>query len=216
VTYYPIYLDISNKQCAIVGGGDVAERKVQRLLECGANVIVIAKALTPALKTMTTEGKIDWIDSDYDEIHIRDAFLVVGATDRDDINARIAADAGKKNILVNIVDDPEKCNFILPSLFRQGDLSIAISTGGKSPALAKKLREELEAVYGPEYKTLLTILGKLRERIISKGQSCDKNKMLFESLVNSDILDFIREKNWGQIHEMIREITGEDIEAGEP
>ena len=192
------------------------KRKVQRLLECGASVTVIARELTPALETLTTEGRIHRIDNDYDASHIRDAFLVVGATDRDDINAQISSDAQKRNILVNIVDDPEKCNFILPSLLRQGDLSIAISTGGKSPALARKLREDMEELYGPEYKTLLDILGKLRGKIIRRGRPCDQNKDMFESVVHSDILRYIREKNWPQVHDIVREMTGEDIGEEEP
>jgi len=215
VNYYPIHLDITDRSCIVVGGGDVAERKVQRLLECGGHVIVIAKALTPALETMTKEGRIHWIDDIYSEAYIRNAFLVIGATDRTEINAKISADARKSGVMVNIVDDPEKCDFILPSVFQRGDLSIAVSTGGKSPALAKKLREDMENLYGPEYKTLLAILGKLRQKVKDKGQSYNENKRLFEAVVNSDILQFIREKNWNRVNKMIRDMTGEDIEAEE-
>ena len=215
VNYYPIYLDITNRRCIVVGGGDVAERKVNRLLECGANVVVIGKKLTPGLETMKRAGRIDHIDGDYDDAYIHDAFLVIGATDRDEINAEISKNVRDKGGLVNIVDDPDRCNLILPSLFRQGDLTIAISTGGKSPALAKKLRLEMEGIYGPEYHTLLDILGKLRERIISRGRPSDENKQLFESIVNSNILQYIKEKKWEHVKKIIRDETGEDIEVGE-
>jgi precorrin-2 dehydrogenase / sirohydrochlorin ferrochelatase len=215
VNYYPIYLDIRNKKCVVIGGGEVAERKVRRLLECDADISVIAKAVTPALDIMIKEGRIHRIDDEYNESYIRDAFLVIGATDQNDINARISWDAQEKRLLVNIVDDPDRCNFILPSLLKQGELSIAISTGGKSPALAKKLRQDMEGIYGPEYKTLLGILGNLRQRILGKGQSPDENKRLFESLVDSDILHLIREKDWCGVNKLIFDITGEDIEAGE-
>ena len=105
-----------------MGGGDVAERKVGRLLDFGASVVVVGKTLTPGLETMKKEGRINHIDADYDKAVIDDAFLVIGATDRDDVNAEISRDARDKGILVNIVDDPDKCDFVLPSLLRQGDL----------------------------------------------------------------------------------------------
>ena len=215
VKYYPINLDITNKRCLVVGGGDVAERKVQRLLECGARSVVIGKTLTPGLEAMKRNGRIDHIDDDYDESYINDAFLVIGATDCDNINADMAKIGRDRGILVNIVDDPDKCDFILPSLFQQGDLIIAISTSGKSPALAKKLRQEMEGKYGPEYNTLLDILGKLRERIMIRGHSSDDNKRTFESIVNSDILHFIREKDWDRVKTIIHDATDEDIEVGD-
>jgi precorrin-2 dehydrogenase/sirohydrochlorin ferrochelatase len=122
MNYYPIYLDITNRRCIVAGGGDVAERKVQRLLECGAHVAVIGKTLTSGLGVMKREGRIDHINDDYDEAYLHDAFLVIGATDRDDVNAKISIDARKRGIMINIVDDPDRCDFILPSLFQRGDL----------------------------------------------------------------------------------------------
>jgi len=202
--YYPVCLNVTGKKCIVVGGGEVGERKVKRLVECGANVVVVGKMLTPTLKTMTGEGRIAHIDADYDETHIHGAFLVIGATDRDEVNERISRQAREKNILVNIVDDPARCDFILPSLLQRGDLLIAISTGGKMPALARRLREELEGHYGPEYATLLTILGELRKEVIARGYSSPKNKRLFTALVN-DILQHIREKNWDRLREIIRD-----------
>jgi precorrin-2 dehydrogenase/sirohydrochlorin ferrochelatase len=212
--YYPIYLNVENRRCVVVGGGDVAERKVQRLLECGARVVVIGRTLTPALEVMIKDGLIDWIEGDYDEAHLQDACLVIGATDREAVNARISEDTRGKGVLVNIVDDPEKCDFILPSLFQRGDLTVAISTGGKSPALAKKMREELEGLYGPEYLIFLNLLGAIREKIKARGTSPDDNKRLFEALVNSDILQHIRENNWDRINMLVLDLTGEDIKAG--
>jgi precorrin-2 dehydrogenase / sirohydrochlorin ferrochelatase len=215
MNYYPIYLDITSRRCIVVGGGDVAERKVRRLIECGAHVVIIGKAVTPELEVMIREGRIDQIHDDYDEVYIHDAFLVIGATDRDEVNARISADARKRGIMINIVDDPDRCDFILPSLFQQGDLSIAISTGGKSPALAKKIREDMEGIYGPEYLTLLNVLGKLRERIMIRGRSSGENKQMFEFIVKSDILQYIKEKKWDHVKKIIHDTTGENIEVGE-
>ena len=211
--YYPVYLDITNKRCVIVGGGDVAERKAERLLDFGARVTVIGKTLTPLLETMKREGRIEHIHADYDGALIGNAFMLIGATDRDDINTRISLDGKHKGILVNIVDDPAKCDFILPSLVQQGDLAIAISTGGKSPALAKKLREELEKRYGPEYEALLHMLGKLREKVVARGYASDENKRLFEAVIDSDIIQHIQDKNWEQVKKIIYEITGVEIEV---
>lgn len=197
-----------------MGGGEVAERKVERLLDFGARVAVIGKKLTPRLKTMKKEGRIDHIDADYDKAYIKDAFLVIGATDRDDVNAKISQDGREKGIPVNIVDDPDKCDFILPSLLQQGDLLIAISTGGKSPALAKKLREDLEKLYGPEYQTLLKVMGSLRKKLVMEGHPSDENKPLFEAVIHSDILQHIKDKKWEQVKKIIYDITGADIEVG--
>jgi precorrin-2 dehydrogenase/sirohydrochlorin ferrochelatase len=213
VKYYPVYLDITNKRCIVVGGGDVAERKAERLLDFGARVTVVGKTLTPLLETMKKEGRIEHINADYDKAYIGDAFMVIGATDRDDINARISLDGKNKGILVNIVDDPGKCDFILPSIVQQGDLSIAISTGGKSPALAKKLREKLEKLYGPEYQALLNVMGNLREKVVVRGHSSNENKQLFDAVIDSDILQHIKDKNWEQVKKIIYEITGVEIEV---
>lgn len=198
-----------------MGGGDVAERKAGRLLDFGASVVVVAKTLTPGLETLKKEGRINHIDADYDKAVIDHAFLVIGATDRDDVNAKISRDGREKGILVNIVDDPDKCDFVLPSLLKQGDLLIAISTGGKSPALAKKLREEMEQIFGTEYQTLLQVLGQLREKLVVKGRSPDENRRLFEAVVHSDILQHIKDKSWNKVKKIIYDITGEKIKVGD-
>ncbi len=213
--YYPLFLDITDRKCIVVGGGDVAERKVARLLDFGADVVVVGKTLTPGLATLKSEGEINHIDADYEKSFIDGALLVIGATDRDDVNEQISRDGREKGILVNIVDDPGKCDFLLPSLLRQGDLLIAISTGGKSPALAKKLRKELEHLFGAEYQTLLEVMGKLRERLVVAGRSSDENRRLFESVLYSDILKHIRDKSWDKVRKIVYDITGEKITVGD-
>jgi precorrin-2 dehydrogenase/sirohydrochlorin ferrochelatase len=163
---------------------------------------------------MRGEGTILHRDADYDEAHLRDAFLVIGATDDGEINERIARDARAKGIPVNIVDDPALCNFILPSIVERGDLAIAVSTGGRSPALAKKIRREMEDRYGPEYATLLAILGELRRKVIADGRSSGENRELFEAVIASDLLDQIRAGRWDLVKERIRELTGVEMEVG--
>jgi len=211
MNFYPVHLNISGMRCVVVGGGEVAERKVTRLLECGANVVLVGKTITRNLDAMKREGVIDHIPDDYRSDYIEGAFLVIGATDRDEINEEIYSDSKERNILVNIVDDPERCQFIVPSQVRRGDLLISISTGGKSPALARRLRENLEGKYGREYKILLDIMGRLRGKIIARGSSSEANKNVFESVLDTDILRYIREGDWNRVRETVRDLTGEDI-----
>jgi precorrin-2 dehydrogenase/sirohydrochlorin ferrochelatase len=213
VRYYPIFLDLSRRLCVVIGGGNVSERKVGRLLACGARVEVVGKTLTPALAGLKGEGRIVHREDDYHADQIRGAFLVIGATNSDAVNERIARDARALGIPVNIVDDPARCDFILPSVVERGDLAIAVSTGGRSPALAKKLRAELEGAYGSEYARLLEILGELREKVIAGGRPPAKNRELFEAVVQSEILDHIRTGRWERVGELIRELTGVDMEV---
>ena len=211
--YYPLFLDMAGRKCVVVGGGNVAERKVARLLACGARVEVVGKSLTPLLALWSGEEKVVHRDADYQDSCLAGAFLVIGATDDEAVNGRIAKDARALGIPVNIVDDPARCDFLLPSVVERGDLSIAVSTGGRSPALAKKIRKELEAVYGPEYAILLEILGELRGKVIAGGRPSDENRACFEAVVSSEILDHIRAKRWKHVEDLIRRLTGVEMEV---
>jgi len=175
-------------------------------------VSVVGRELTPALAGLAREGRIDHIPGDYGKGLLEGAFLVIGATDDRAVNERIFRDARKRGVLANIVDDPERCDFILPALCRQGDLVITVATGGKSPALAKKLRKELEEHYGPEYDTLLKIMGELRGKIIDRGEGSDENRKLFEALVDSDILEPIRKGAWKKVEKIVKDMTGVTID----
>lgn len=211
--YYPIYLDIREKRCVVVGGGDVAERKILRLLECGAVVSVVSRKLTTTLMDMVGHGgHIIHVDDNYDQQYLAGAFLVIGATDREETNDRIAADCRARGVMVNIVDDPGRCDFILPSLVNRGSLSIAVSTDGKSPALARKLREDLSAQFGPEYEGYLDLLGWLREMIIAAGRPADDNRDIFTALVNSPLHGHIRAGRWQEAEQTIRDLTAQEID----
>jgi len=207
--YYPVFLDIRDKKCVIVGGGEVAARKAERLLDCGAKVFVISPKLSPALAALKEKNIISHIAAQYSGDLINRATLVIGATDDEKTNAAISIDARRQGIPVNIVDDPQKCDFILPSLVQRGDLAITIGTGGKSPALARHLREELESKYGKEYETLLNILGNLRVKMV-KNEGIGKD--WFDSLLAEGILDSIKEKNKDKVKKTVQKITGEEVE----
>ena len=208
VKYYPVFWDIRNKKCVVVGGGDVAARKIKRLLDCGANIFVVSPQLTSELVTLKAENLIVHIAGNYEAHYLEGAVLVIGATDDEKTNAAVAQDARSMGISVNIVDDPQKCDFILPAVVQRGDFSLAIGTGGKSPALARLLREELEDKYGTEYEVLLNILGSLRQAMKKSGTG----KAWFDSLLACGILDLIRARNWDKVKNKVKEITGEEVD----
>lgn len=204
--YYPAYLDIKGKRCLVVGGGEVAERKVNSLLKCGAEVSIVSPNLTRRLKELNSKGKIKFLKGEFKEKYLKDIFLVIGATDNSNVNFKVYESANKKNILVNIVDSPELCNFIVPSVVERGALTIAISTAGKSPAMAKKLRKELEDRYGFEYAKFLNLMGNLRKRISSQIMDKRKREEIYKKLVNSDIIDLIKNGNGESAKNRIDEI----------
>jgi len=209
--YYPAYIDIKGKRCLVVGGGKVAERKVKLLLKCDAMVSVVSPELISRLKELNSKGKIKFFKGEFKEKYLKDMFLVIGATDNSEVNLKIYKAASKKNILVNIVDSPEICNFIVPSIVERGDLIIAISTGGKSPALSKKLRKELEYRYGFEYSKFLNTMGSLRKKISSKIRDKKKREEIYNKLVDSDIIKLIRDGDdetvKSRVNEIIRQRT---------
>ncbi len=160
--YYPILLNIQGKKCLVVGGGEVALRKVQMLLEHGANVEIVSPTFCPELNQLVKDGAIQAIHRDYETEDLNDAFLAVAATDDTKTNEKVAAEARKTGILVNVVDKPDISDFIVPSYFRRGDIIVAVSTSGKSPALARKIRGELERDFKAEYAQLAVIANEVR------------------------------------------------------
>ncbi|HLG29995.1 MAG TPA: bifunctional precorrin-2 dehydrogenase/sirohydrochlorin ferrochelatase [Candidatus Brocadiales bacterium] len=162
--YYTAFLDLTGKKCVIVGGGKVAERKCLSLIRAGALITVIAPEITKRLRAYKDEGVIKHTGRDYRKGDIAPAYIVISATGSRETNERVARDAQSLNKLINVVDTPDLCNFIVPSVFRRGMLSIAVSTGGVSPALAKEIRKELAKIYRPEISKKLEAIGKMRDR----------------------------------------------------
>ena len=167
--YYPIYLNICDRRCIVIGGGEVALRKVEILLEYGANVEVISPELDPELIELAKDNQIPTFVREYKEGDLEGAFVVIAATDSDEINRQVAGEARRRSILINVVDYAEYCDFIVPSVMRRGDITITVSTSGKSPALARKLRLQIEDQIGDEYIALTELIADVRTQIIKEG-----------------------------------------------
>ena len=207
--YYPVFLDINARKCLVVGGGAVGTRKVLSLVACGAIVTVVSPDATEKLKSLALEGIITLKTRTYRPADMQGMFLVVGATDNDSLNRQINHDAEQLNTLCNIADQPEVCNFILPATVKRDDLVIAISTSGKSPAFAKKLRKQLEQQFGPEYATFLTLMGGIRSRLLRQKHAPEEHKPIFNRIIESGIIDLIREGKKAEINDLLRDILGD-------
>ena len=205
--YYPVCLDLRSRPCLVVGGGGVGTRKVMGLLAGGAKVTVVSPELSPELQALAPE-RIFWRRKEYHSRDLEGMFLVFGATNDEEINRRIHNDAMDENILCNISDRPEICNFILPSVVRRGDLILAVSTSGKSPAFAKKLRIDFEQQFGEEYATFLQLMGAIRGRLLGTRHEPEVHKHLFEELIEKGLLEFLKRGDNTGADELLRRILG--------
>src|SRR3972149_4286876 len=160
--FYPISLNLQGRKGVVIGGGAIAEGKVQGLLEAEANLTVISPELTRRLKALAAEGKIAHINRTYQPGDLAGAFLAISATDDRAVNEQVCWEAAERDVLINVVDDPSHCTFIAPSIVRKGDLTIALSTGGKAPALAVRLGEGLGQMVGHEAARFFKLAGALR------------------------------------------------------
>ena len=206
--YYPVFLELKERLCVVLGGGRVAERKVKTLLRAGARVKVISPQLTASLARLKDGKRISHLSRAYRKNDLRGAFLAIGATDNRSINERIFREATAGRIPVNVVDDPAHSSFIVPSVVKKKDLLVAISTSGKSPALARVLRQKLEKEIGPEYEGFLKLLGRVREKLLPLGLGQPRNQKIFRKLVGEDLLPLIREKKFRELNRRLAKVLG--------
>ena len=185
--YYPINLALENKRCLVIGAGKIAERKTRRLLECGARVSVVGQAITPGLKALWKKKKIIFKKRKFNFSDLSGACLVIAATSDREMNSAISSYCLKNGILINVVDSPKECSFILPSVVRKGDLTISISTNGISPALSRKIRVDLERRFGTGYSGFLRAMKRLRPRALKEIKDVRKRKSFFKKAM----------KEWG-------------------
>ena len=185
--FYIACLRLTGRRCVVVGGGDVGLEKVEGLLVCDGNVVLVAPEAHPELQRLATEGSIKWEQREYAGASDLEAtIMVIAATNDTDVNIRVYEDAEERAMLVNVVDVPPLCNFILPAIFRSGPLAIAISTAGASPALAKRMRNQIAEEYGEPYARLAELLNEVRGWAKGSLPTYQDRKEFFETIVNGD------------------------------
>jgi siroheme synthase-like protein len=193
ILYYPIFLNLKNKKCVVVGGGRVAYRKIKTLLDCGAKVVVISPDFCKDILQLKRNCSIKLIKRPYRIDDIKDASIVIAATDNKYVNRKVSKDSKKIKAIVNVVDSISESDYIVPAFFRRGSLTIAISTGGKSPLLARMIRERLEKDFGKEYELLIHLVGNLRSEIKNEGIRISKKK--WEATIDIEkVLDILKER----------------------
>ncbi|WP_457553068.1 precorrin-2 dehydrogenase/sirohydrochlorin ferrochelatase family protein [Desulfobacula sp.] len=207
--YYPIFLDIKGKSCLIVGGGPVGARKAATLKKCGANVKVISDQFSSECDDLKTIS-ICLEKKKYEKEDVKGMFFVFAATNNSDLNQQIKHDASLLNILCNVADAPDNSDFLLPSIIDRGDLIVAVSTSGTSPAMAKRIRQNLENYLGPEYEPFLRLMGNIRKRLVSSGNAQNENKDIFYKLIERDVLELIKANDDIKINAVLWDVLGKE------
>ena len=184
--FYIACLRLTGRRCVVVGGGEVGLEKVEGLLACDGRVVLIAPDAVPELRELAAEGSIEWLRRSYEPGDLEGTFVVIAATSDTDVNIRVYEDAERRAMLVNVVDVPPLCNFILPAIVRTGPLAIAISTAGASPALAKRIKREIAAEFGEPYARLAVLLNEARGWAKATLPTYQDRKVFFESIVNGE------------------------------
>jgi precorrin-2 dehydrogenase/sirohydrochlorin ferrochelatase len=203
---YPVYLNLTDRKVIVVGGGDVARRKVKTLLECGARVTVISPELTEDIKTWQETNQIKVIRRKYKKGDIDQAFLVVAACGDPQVNQQVFAEANEQNILCNVVDEPSLCSFQVPAVVNRGPLQIAISTAGISPALAREIAKQLREHFGSDYEVLLDTLLQLRTHLKKKypnQQDQPRRAVILEKFIRSNPLELLQQGKREQFDQLV-------------
>lgn len=209
--YYPIVLRIAGRRCLVIGGGHVAQQKAQSLLRAGALVTVISPEVTPTLAALASAQDIVHEARPYVSGDLRGFFLAYAATNDHQLHEVIARESQAAGVLLNVVDQPQLCDFIVPSVLERGDLLIAASTSGTSPALAKRVRRQLEGWFGTEYDLALQLLGRLRRRLAGHALTSAERQRIFAALVDSPLIDYLRERQAADIDRLLAATVGGDV-----
>jgi precorrin-2 dehydrogenase/sirohydrochlorin ferrochelatase len=206
--HYPVYLDLKERPCFVLGGSVMAEEKVTGLIAAGARVTVISPDLTPGLAELAIEAKVDSLARRYRRGDLRTAFLVIVVAQSAAVVQAVWEETRGRNVLVNTLDDVPHCDFIAPSIVRRGDLTVAISTGGKAPVMAVRLRQKLERELGAEHARFLELAGRLRAPLALRWPDFETRRTLWYRLIDSDVIHLLRRGNEPEALARIEEILG--------
>lgn len=201
--YYPIYIDIEDHDVVIIGGGNVCARKAETMMKYGARVTVVAPEFTREIEGWAREGRLALKRKTYDASDLDGATIVIASTDDTSVNEQVAADCRTRRIPVNVVDVTPLCEFIVPAIIESGSIQIAVSTGGKSPALARTLKEDLQRFVGPEYAEVNDVLGTLREGAKRVLPTDVDRKRFFDGILAGGILDLLRQGKRREAYDII-------------
>ncbi|HYK48326.1 MAG TPA: bifunctional precorrin-2 dehydrogenase/sirohydrochlorin ferrochelatase [Terriglobales bacterium] len=189
MTLFPMFLKLEGRSCLVVGAGAIGEPKIGSLLTSGASIRVVAPRATALVTEWARVGAIRWESREFSVADLDAVFLVIAATSSREVNGTIFREAQQRNILCNVVDDPEYCDFFYPAVVRRGDLQLAISTNGHSPALAQRIRREFEAQFGPEYGEWLEELGRIRQELFASAIDPDVRRRLLHQLASREAFE---------------------------
>jgi len=203
--YYPIFLDVEDRSVVIIGGGNVCARKAETMLRYGARVTVVSPAFTDEIEQWARKGSIAIKRKPYDASDLEGASIVIASTDDQRVNEQIAADCRARKIPVNVVDVTPLCEFIVPAIVESGSIQIAVSTGGKSPAVARTLKEDLQRMVGTEYAELNDVLGSLRDNAKQVLPTDVDRKAFFDGIIARGVLDLLRSGRRHAAYERIAE-----------
>lgn len=199
---YPVNLLVTDRRCVVVGAGRIAARKIESLLEAGADVTVVAPEVGETVRAWADAGRLQLVERPFTEADVEDAWLVVTATDDPEVNRAVFSAGEARRVFVNSADDPANCSFTLMSVVRRGDIVVTIGTNGRSPALATYLKDHVRDEMGPEYETLLELLSEAREEMRSGGRSSEDAD--WRAAIDSGILELIREGRESEAREQLR------------
>ncbi len=207
MTYFPIYLDLRDRKCLVAGAGKVGTRKIAGLAQSSpAEILVVEpEPVEELLQLIESSAIMRLARRDFEPADLEDRFLVIASTGDAEVNRQISRLCKEKNILCNIVDQPELSSFIVPAQFRRGQLSLAVSTQGSSPALARHVRERLEDCFGPEYSLWTNLLGILRHKVLALDMDSEQNRAIFRSLCREDVLQALQDKDWTRLERILQD-----------
>ena len=211
-TFYPAFIDLTARRCLVVGGGPVGTEKTEKLVDAGAAVRLVSPEITDRLAELVATGAIDdFHRRGYRPADLDDCLLVIAATNDAEVNRRVWEDGEARRMLVNVVDVPPLCNFIVPSIMRHGELAVAVSTGGASPVVARAVRERIEEEIGPEWGELVALLRATREELKQRYLTMPERAAAVERLLTSDILDRLARGDRQGAHDLIAEYLGTPV-----